>query len=637
MRLSAAGLVFAITGLSCFFLPAGVSAAEVDNGTIVPAAVDAAPQPLAVPSVTQSPLPPRFVDPVVGVDREPVGKLPEPTPAVQTPAAAPQPTEQAAPPTGDDAAVSVPDVLDPAPPAAADKPVLDRPADSDKPADNPQPSSATAPEAPPALKDFIKTAAEKLAGASAKGGHSAELTKERTAIAAFYAERDYAPLWLDDGKPTPAAKAALARLALADADGLDLRGFITPVFEGGDEQLAAAEVALSAEVVAYGRQATGSRIDPRTISPLIGAKPELVEPGAVLAAVSAAGRDAGQVLEDFNPPQPGYRALRDKLAELRRIAVPSASVNIPAGPELKVGMRDPRVSLVRARFGLDAAASSPEDLIYDTKIAAAVADFQKATGLPPSGVLSRRTLAALRGGEPSRLENEIIANMERWRWMPRDLGDSRIEVDIPDFSVTVIRDGEVVARNKVVVGKTATPTPLFSNTMQFLIVNPYWNVPQSIIRKEMLPRLGQDPDYLRRLGYEVSYRHGQITVRQPPGERNALGRIKFMFPNDYSVYLHDTPSRALFGAAQRAFSHGCVRVDQPFAFAEAVLGRDNGWTAERVKHLIGGRERYVYLPKPLPIHIEYFTAFVDETGELRLRDDIYGYSARVKTALGLAN
>ena len=131
--------------------------------------------------------------------------------------------------------------------------------------------------------------------------------------------------------------------------------------------------------------------------------------------------------------------------------------------------------------------------------------------------------------------------------------------------------------------------------------------------------------------------HGLLFVRQPPGERNALGRIKFMFPNEYSVYLHDTPSRGLFGAAQRAFSHGCVRLDQPFAFAETVLGRDNGWSAERVKHLIGGRERYVYLPKPLPIHIEYFTAFVDGAGRLQLRNDIYGYSNRVKTALGLAN
>jgi L,D-transpeptidase YcbB len=299
-------------------------------------------------------------------------------------------------------------------------------------------------------------------------------------------------------------------------------------------------------------------------------------------------------------------------------------------------MRDPRVTLIRARFGLDAA-PGPEDLVYDTRVAAAVADFQKANGLPASGILSRRTLAALAGGDVSRLENEILANMERWRWMPRDIGATHIEVNIPEFMVSVVRDGEVVERNKVVVGKATTPTPVFSNTMQYLIVNPYWNVPQSIIRKEMLPKHGGDPSYLGRLGYQVSSRHGQLVVRQPPGERNALGRIKFMFPNDYSVYLHDTPSRALFGATQRAFSHGCVRVDQPFAFAEAVLGRDNGWSVERVKHLIGGSERYVNLPKPLPIHIEYFTAFVDQSGELQLRDDIYGYSARVRIALGLAN
>ena len=165
---------------------------------------------------------------------------------------------------------------------------------------------------------------------------------------------------------------------------------------------------------------------------------------------------------------------------------------IPGGPELKVGMRDPRVSLIRARFGLDAEPpTNSEDLVYDTRVAAAVADFQKANGLPASGVLSARTIAALSGGQPLRLENEILANMERWRWMPRDMGELRIEVNVPDFTVSVIRAGEVVARNKVIVGNSKTPTPLFSNTMQFLIVNPSWNVPQSIIRKEMLPRLGQ--------------------------------------------------------------------------------------------------------------------------------------------------
>jgi murein L,D-transpeptidase YcbB/YkuD len=184
-----------------------------------------------------------------------------------------------------------------------------------------------------------------------------------------------------------------------------------------------------------------------------------------------------------------------------------------------------------------------------------------------------------------------------------------------------------------VVGKETTPTPVFSNKMQFLIVNPYWNVPASILKKEMLPKLAQDPNYLHRLGYEVVSKDGRMVVRQPPGERNALGRIKFMFPNDYAVYLHDTPLRALFSEERRAFSHGCVRVDDPFAFAQTVLGK--GWSEERVKALIGGKERYVYLPKPLPVHLEYFTAYVDETGRLQMRDDVYGYSRRVKAALGL--
>jgi murein L,D-transpeptidase YcbB/YkuD len=274
-------------------------------------------------------------------------------------------------------------------------------------------------------------------------------------------------------------------------------------------------------------------------------------------------------------------------------------------------------------------------LVYDTKIAAAVADFQKANGLPPSGLLTARTVAALSGGQASqssRLEAEIIANMERWRWMPRDLGEERIDVNIPDYEAVVIQNGVVIHRTRVVVGKEATPTPIFSNTMKFLIVNPYWNVPPSILRKEMLPKAAGDPHYFSRLGYEVFTRGGHLVVRQPPGERNALGRIKFMFPNDFSVYMHDTPMRKLFASSKRAFSHGCVRVDNPFAFAVTVLGP--GWSEQRVKKLIGGKERYVYLPKPLPVHLEYFTAYVDQSGELQLRADVYGYSRRVREALG---
>ena len=222
------------------------------------------------------------------------------------------------------------------------------------------------------------------------------------------------------------------------------------------------------------------------------------------------------------------------------------------------------------------------DRLVDATDALSITDFPSA-----SRKSTRRRMAA-NGGSPSHIEAEIIANMERWRWLPRELGAARVEINIPEFELAVVRDGAVTHRTKVIVGKEDTPTPIFSNALQFIIVNPYWNVPQSIINKEMLPKHGGDLSYLAKRGWKVAYRHGQLSVRQPPGEGNALGRIKFMFPNDFAVYLHDTPSRGLFSANRRAFSHGCMRVEDPFSLAEAVLGPGGGWSEDRIKKLIGG-------------------------------------------------
>lgn len=523
----------------------------------------------------------------------------------------------------------------PAPPAAEAAPV---PADSPAPAiaQTPAPAGPVTAEPLAPLNAAVKGALEAQLKLDRDHPAGASRRAEHEAVAAFYAARGFAPLWSHAGVADPEMASTLQRLDRASEDGLTIKGLpIRYAASGSDEEVASADIALSEAVVAYGRQASGSRVDPHSISPLIGARPEIADPSVILAIVSASGADAGAALRNFNPPQKGYAELRAKLAELRSERAPVARrAAIPAGPTLKVGMRDPRVPLIRTRLSLDGQMEEPEEkLVYDTRVASAVADFQKANGLRGSGQLTARTIALLSGGEPARLEAEIIANMERWRWMPRDMGDSRIEVNIPDFEVTVIENGEVVTRNRVVVGKEATPTPVFSNKMQFLIVNPYWNVPQSIIRKEMMPKLAANPGYLHSLGYETIWKGGRLTVRQPPGERNALGRIKFMFPNDYAVYLHDTPSRSLFDTGKRAYSHGCVRVDDPFRFAEAVLGK--GWSEDRVKKLIGGKERYVNLARPLPIHIEYFTAGVDEFGRLQLRDDVYGYSHKVKAALGL--
>ncbi len=417
-----------------------------------------------------------------------------------------------------------------------------------------------------------------------------ERRRTRAAIASFYQSHDFAPIWLQAGAWSPAARGVVKRLRQAAEDGLDLHAFRIPAVEAGKPQIQD-EFFLSEAVAAYVAQASGSRVDPRRISRLIGERPALPDIDISLSRAAGAGDRADEVLQGFNPPHRGYAELREKLAELR------------------------------AGIALDS-----ED------------QFAEASPLDDSGAVARKALRrkpVLGKGASPRIEAEIIANMERWRWLPRDLGQDRVEVNIPQFELAVVRGGSVTHRARVVVGKEETPTPIFSNALQFIIVNPSWNVPQSIINKELLPKHGGDLSSLTKRGWKVGWSKGKLTVRQPPGEGNALGRIKFMFPNDFSVYLHDTPTRNLFSADKRAFSHGCMRVEDPFALAEAVLGPGSGWSEERVKKLIGGSERYINLKTPLPIHIEYFTAYVDEYGRLQTREDLYGYSARVRRELGL--
>ena len=433
--------------------------------------------------------------------------------------------------------------------------------------------------------------------ATPAGPAAADRRRLRAALADAYTAHGYEPFWRSADGWREAATAALQRLRGAGEDGLDLRDLALPAPEKNAPD-AEDELALSEAVGTYALQAGGARIDPQRLSRLIGARPTPPEPASVIATVAAAGAQAGEVLQQFNPPHYGYQALRAKLAELR-------------------------------------AEHAKTEPASDQRLAEAVEGASQNDAEPPLGRVGRRRAVTLAKASTSRIEAEVLANMERWRWLPRDLGDEHVEVNIPDFELAVVRDGQVAHRARIIVGKEQTPTPVFSNAVQFIIVNPYWNVPPSIINKEMLPKAGGDVSAIEQHGFKVSYRHGKLIVRQPPGERNALGRIKFMFPNDFAVYLHDTPSRGLFSASHRAFSHGCMRVEAPFALAEAVLGPGSGWSEQRVRRLIGGSERYINLSKPLPIHIEYFTAYVDEAGRLVQRPDLYGYSARVRRALGL--
>jgi len=377
-------------------------------------------------------------------------------------------------------------------------------------------------------------------------------------------------------------------------------------------------------VIVYAFQASGGRVNPAHISPLITARAEIVDPARALETVAAAA-DKDAALADFNPPQKGYQALRARLAELRAAYpdIDAMSRSRAARPE---SAKARGAALIRPNFDPSAAEAKTERRQFAAADAART-DAAAIARLDPS------VSQALAGRGPRALEAAILANMEMWRWEPRDMGEERIEVNVADFTLRIFKGDEALHSAKIIVGKPDTPTPIFSNKMRYILVNPSWTVPTSIIRKEMLPKLAEDPDYFTRMGYEVTKHGDTISVKQPPGEKNALGHIAFMFPNQHSVYLHDTPSRSLFGASRRAFSHGCVRVDQPIRLAELVMG--GSWSEQRFRALIGGTERTVFLPRPLPIHIEYFTAFVDEDGDLQIREDLYGHMRRLESALGL--
>ncbi len=462
--------------------------------------------------------------------------------------------------------------------------------------------------------------------------------EDQKALADYYAARNYEPVWRAGSSWSPSAASAITRLQKAGEDALDSPALRIPALASGDDKaMAEADLALSQAVVTYGRYASGGRIKPSSLSGLITAKPEVASTAVILDKVAQAGGNAGDILHGFNPPHPGYRALRAKLAEIRgaKPAVAEApSVAIAPGPVLRVGMSDQRVPLIRARFGLTPNEPNVDPLVYDTKVAGAVASFQRSKGMRADGSLTPQTVMALSsagnsvnsGTKP--LEAEIVSNMERWRWLPRDLGEMHLMVNVPEFMVRVVKDGRRIHETRVITGAAKTPSPIFSDKMQHLIVNPYWHVPPSIVKEMGGPQAFSSKYEVRQTKYGVS-------VRQPPGPTNALGYIKFMFPNDHAVYLHDTPARHLFNASMRAMSHGCIRVFEPFKLAEVVMSTAPGWSEKRLKGMIGSGERMIPLPQHLPIHIAYFTTFVDENGQLQQRPDVYGHSARVRNALGI--
>jgi L,D-transpeptidase YcbB len=393
-------------------------------------------------------------------------------------------------------------------------------------------------------------------------------------------------------------------------------------------------------VLTYARHAQTGRVHYSRVSPDIVYDIVKPEPGDVLAKLAKAS-DAAAALDSYNPPQPQYKALKAKLAEARKGSDVEKPM-IPAGPVLKYGkdkkgkeelMSDPRVPALRARFGI----KSPDgDTNYDKELSGTIAKFQKEHDLPPTGQLTQATLDVINGPKREKAVDIIVANMERWRWVPRDLGKTYVMVNLPDYTLRVMRDGQLVWKTKIVIGKPNLPTPLLTAEMKFITVNPTWNVPPSIIQNEYLPALQQDPMALERIGLKVEQNpDGTLRIYQPPGDRNALGRIRFNFPNKFLVYQHDTPDKQLFAHDKRAYSHGCMRVENPLKYGEVLLSLvlpNEHYTADKLQKMFGGSEININFPNVVPVHITYQSAFVDD-GKLQIRDDVYGRDQRLLAIL----
>ena len=527
------------------------------------------------------------------------------------------------------------------------------------------PAAAAAETAPaPAVSPIQQLVLQDLANSGRKSVEAAD----RSTLTAFYGTPGRELLWVTSSGLTPRATAVISEIRKAADWGLSPASFDTPDPQASlstPEAVAAAEVRIALAVLKYARHARGGRIDVSQLGRNVDQKPPLLEPGAVLGGIAAAPQP-DKYLTGLHPKHPQFAKLRQALLASRKPAAAEppkaagADIKLPSGPRIKPGQSHPQVALLRQRLGVANDGASAQSL--DQSLAAALREFQESKGIEPDGVLNNVTRTALNGvARPAATAGEstqrILVNMERWRWLPEDLGQIYVWDNIPEYRMRVMKADKAIHSETIIVGKPSTPTPMFSADMKYVIFHPTWGVPDGIKMNELAPSLrnsssfwgGSDPAVLRRHNLRVSYNGrpvdpssvdwGSVDIRnfqftQPPSASNVLGVVKFRFPNKHDVYMHDTPERELFSRADKAFSHGCMRVQNPRRLAEVLLAEDKGWSSAQVGNAIAaGATQEVTLTKQIPVHVTYFTAVVDEQGHLKTFGDIYGHDSRIASAL----
>ncbi|MGE3829538.1 MAG: murein L,D-transpeptidase [Parvibaculaceae bacterium] len=471
----------------------------------------------------------------------------------------------------------------------------------------------------------------------------------------FYAsDRDYKPIWVRDSGPKSKAKEVIEVFKKAGEMGLNPDNYRVADIEkmmGAKEPraLAELEMVLTRAFIDFGRDVNRGRVLPQSASKenAITSK----EIGALTLIDGAENaEDITQFIKTLEPQTPEYARLKDALAKYRAIEAKGGWPVIAKGPALKPGMKDARVPTLRKYLtitgDLDQEGSGDS---YDAKLVEAVKHYQERNGLTADGVIAQTTLEIMNVPVGDRV-HQIALNMERRRWMDDDLGSYYVFVNVADQELQVVKNGKTIHTARVVVGKPYTRTPVFSDKMKYVVLNPYWNVPPSIANNEYLPKLKKDPGYLKRQNIKVigsgggeinpysvnwaSLKRVPYQLRQDSGPKNALGRVKFMFPNKFNVYLHDTPSKSLFAKDLRIFSHGCMRVEDPLAFATLLLG-DQGWTRAKIDaQIAAGDQRVINLKEQIPVHVTYLTAWVNKDGAVNFRRDPYNRDGQLAQTLG---
>ncbi|MEW6516176.1 MAG: L,D-transpeptidase family protein [candidate division FCPU426 bacterium] len=490
----------------------------------------------------------------------------------------------------------------------------------------------------------------------------------------FYSQRKFQPAWLRLDQPGPMAENLLKVLQQAEREGLrpeeyhlkDIQSCLrrlkqqapsAPPDENAVLTAASLDLLLTDAFFLYAEHLLHGRIDPTGLEVKFPGDPEPFPHVAYLEQTLARGRvELG--LAGLSMTHPDYVKLKAALAQYRELAGRMGHLALPAAPGLRLGDRDPRrVPMLRVKLGLLGdlpQVTAKDETLFNQQVADGIKRFQERHGLPPSGELDPETLAWL-NRPPAQDLAALELNLERWRWM-RNLQEQPryILVNIPAFSLNVIERHRPMLSMRVVVGQTINRTPIFSDALRFIVLNPFWEIPPAILVRDKLYGLRYEADFFERHQIEVLRGWGsnerqvdpktvewrkvslqdlteKYRFRQSAGPNNPLGRIKFMFPNEFNVYLHDTPSRQLFSAEVRSFSSGCIRLEKPVELAVYCLRDEAFWNARRVKAALAGKvEQKIKLTRPIPIHILYWTAWVDAQGIIHFRRDIYGWDAALQ-------